>query len=91
MSFDHQKLFDWFFPYFELQSSPNGSKLKEHGSEMILYISGRLCRFFTNLRFRFSNLKERDVVFGISNFEVYEFDIIDIILECAEEVFGRLL
>jgi hypothetical protein len=91
MSFYHQKIFDWFRSYFELKSSANSPKLEEHGAKMILYISGGVRRFFTDLRFRLSNLKERDVVFCISNFEVYEFDIIDVILKCTEEVFGRLL
>jgi hypothetical protein len=57
VSFYHQKLFDWFCSYFELKSSANGSKLEEHWSEMILYISGGLCCFFSDLRFWFSNLK----------------------------------
>lgn len=57
VSLDHQEFFNWLISNSKLKCGPNGIKLEELGTEMILNESCRVRYIFANSLLRFPNFK----------------------------------
>ena len=90
MSFDHGKLFDRFLSHSKLKGCSDRFHFEEIWSKMIPNSPHWLGNGLTNGFLRLFNLEQNLISLIVSDFEVHEFDIVDVGWEWAQILFGWL-